>query len=190
MKEVFPSQKRKLLTLTSSVLSKKYSLYVNSSRTSGHLTQKLGLKKQNHTGTGDAGKNATDCPSTIATGLWDCRLQPLYQIFALFQLRAWRSTLFRFLVLVLTLANPRHFLSSYYYVSISYLYNLWVQNSPGWPLSHWILLKPKLSSLGMKSEDKFIRRYFVVNNRQAILGIICCCNLPRMRGARESEQSE
>lgn len=46
MKEVFPSQKWKLLTLTSSVLSKKYDIPCdNSSRTSGHLTQKLGLKK-------------------------------------------------------------------------------------------------------------------------------------------------
>ena len=73
MKEVFPSQKRKLLTLTSSVLSKKYIIYVNSSRTSGHLTQKLGLKKQNHTG--DAGKNANRLSFNNASD-WLMRLSP------------------------------------------------------------------------------------------------------------------
>lgn len=73
MREVFPSQKRKLLTLTSSVLSKKYILYVNSSRTSGHLTQKLGLKKQNHTG--DTGKNANRLSFNNASD-WLMRLSP------------------------------------------------------------------------------------------------------------------
>ena len=122
MKEVFPSQKRKLSTLTSSVLSKKYILYVNSSRTSGHLTQKLGLKKQNHTGTGDAGKNAKRLSFNNASD-WLKRLSPTATVPNFFVISAQGLKVNTLPVSCsgFDVGKSSSFLVNYY-VSISYLY--------------------------------------------------------------------